>query len=172
MSGDVGGLAAYTGPIPQVWSGPGSPTFVNTVLNLIGRVATSQAAVMYLAWTPSLRATRRSWRRAISRPEAVMAATEATIALQTYAHYKAVTRQALEDIPQIQTIIQNRLLGGVASALEAAAVAALVAATLAAVDGSGSLTAAIREGIATVESPTGSSRTPSSSTRRTPPNST
>jgi hypothetical protein len=77
---------------------------------------------------------------------------EATIALQTWAHFKAVTRQALEDIPQIQTIIQNRLLGGVNSALEAAAVAALNAASLPAVDGAGDLLTGIRIGIATVES--------------------
>ena len=81
-----------------------------------------------------------------------MDVTEATIALQTYAHWKAVTRQALEDIPQIQTIVQNRLLAGVSSALEAAAVAALVAAALPAVDGDGSLTSGIRVAIASVES--------------------
>lgn len=151
MSGDVG-LTAYTGPVPQLWAGPQTPRFENTVLNLIGRVATSQAAVMYLTWTPQPPGDAPVVAEGALKAEAVMDAVEATIALQTYAHYKAVTRQALEDIPQIQTIIQNRLLGGVASALETAAVAALVAATLAAVDGAGDLTAAIRAGIATVES--------------------
>ncbi len=77
---------------------------------------------------------------------------ESTIALATYAHYKAVTRQALEDIPQIQTIVQNRLLSGVASALEAAAVAALVAAALPTAEGAGDMIQGIRVGIATVES--------------------
>lgn len=149
MSTDVG-LAAYTGPVPQVWSGPG-PTFTNNVLNLIGRTATSQAAVMYLTWTPQPPGDAPVVAEGGLKTEAVMDAVEATIALATYAHYKAVTRQALEDIPQVQTIIQNRLLGGVSSALETAAVAALVAATLTAVDGAGSLTGGIRTGIATVE---------------------
>jgi HK97 family phage major capsid protein len=85
------------------------------------------------------------------KPEAVMDAIEATIALQTYAHYKAVTRQALEDIPQVQTIIQNRLLAGIRSALDAAAVAALLAADPTAVDGAGNQLHAVRGAIATVE---------------------
>lgn len=150
MSSDVG-LAAYTGPVPQLWAGPQTPRFENTVLALIGRVQTSQAAVMYLTWQPQPQGDAPLVAEGALKPEAVMDAVEATIALATYAHYKAVTRQALEDIPQVQTIVQNRLLAGVSSALETAAVAALVAATLASVDGAGSLTGAIREGIATVE---------------------
>jgi hypothetical protein len=125
---------------------------VNTVLGLIGRVATNSAAVMYLTWTPNPQGDAPVVAEGALKPEAIMDAVEATIALATYAHYKAVTRQALEDIPQVQTIIQNRLLNGVASALETAAVAALVAATLPAVDGGGELTGGIRNGIATVES--------------------
>ena len=57
------GLAAYTGPVPQLWGGAGGPQFANTVLGLIGRVQTSQSAVMYLHWTPSPQVTRRSSRR-------------------------------------------------------------------------------------------------------------
>ena len=151
MSTDVG-LTAYTGPVPQAWAGPTPPRYESTVLNLIGRVQTSQAAVMYLTWTPNPPGDAPVVAEGALKPEAVMDPVEATIALQTYAHYKAVTRQALEDIPQIQTIVQNRLLGGVNSALEAAAVAALTAASLPAVDGEGDLTAAIRIGISTVES--------------------
>lgn len=151
MSGDVG-LTAYTGAVPQLWAGPQAPRFENSLLNLVGRVATSQAAVMYLTWTPQPPGDAPVVPEGQLKPEAVMDAVEATIALATYAHYKAVTRQALEDIPQIQTIIQNRLLGGVSTALEAAAVAALVAATLPAVDGGGELMGGIRNAIATVES--------------------
>ena len=149
-SGDVG-LSAYTGPVPQIWSGPSAPMFQNTVLNLIGRVATNQAAVMYLTWTPQPPGDAPVVAEGDLKPEAIMSPVEATIALSTYAHYKAVTRQALEDIPQVQTIVQNRLLAGVNSALESAAVAALVAATLPAVDGAGNLIAGIRVAIATVE---------------------
>src|SRR5262245_12329520 len=132
MSTDVG-LTAYTGPVPQIWAGPTPPRFENTVLNLIGRVQTNQAAVMYPTWTPEPLGDAPVVAEGALKPEAVMDPVEATIALATYAHYKAVTRQALEDIPQVQTIIQNRLLAGVNSALEAAAVASLVAAALPAV---------------------------------------
>jgi HK97 family phage major capsid protein len=145
------GLTNYTGPVPQLWQGPTPPRFENTVLNLIGRVQTSQSAVMYLTWEPQPPGDAPVVAEGDLKPEAVMDVTEATIALATYAHYKAVTRQALEDVPQIQTIVQNRLLAGVNSALEAAAVAAMVAATLPTVDGE-NLTAAIRTAIATVES--------------------
>jgi capsid protein len=151
MSGDVG-LTNYTGPVPQIWAGPTAPRFENTVLNLIGRVQTSQPAVMYLTWTPQPPGDAPVVAEGALKPEAVMDPVEATIALQTYAHYKAITRQALEDIPQVQTIVQNRLLSGVNSALEAAAVAALVAASLPAVDGAGNLMAGIRVAIAEVES--------------------
>jgi HK97 family phage major capsid protein len=151
MSGDVG-LTAYTGPVPQIWAGPQAPRYENALLTLVGRVQTSQAAVMYLTWTPQPPGDAPVVAEGALKPEAVMDPVEATIALQTYAHYKAITRQALEDIPQVQTIIQNRLLAGVSSALEAAAVAALVAATLQSVDGAGDITSAIRQGIATVES--------------------
>jgi HK97 family phage major capsid protein len=149
-TGDVG-LTAYTGPVPQVWGGPMGPVFGTTLLNLIGRVQTSNSAVLYLSWTPQPPGDAPVVAEGALKTEAVMDVVEATIALQTYAHYKAVTRQALEDIPQIQTIIQNRLLSGVNLALEGAAVAALVAATLQAVDGAGNFLNGIRSGIATVE---------------------
>jgi HK97 family phage major capsid protein len=146
------GLTNYTGPLPQFWGGNNGPSFVNAFLNLIGRVATSQSAVMYLTWEPQPPGNAPIVAEGDLKPEAVMDAIEKTIALSTFAHYKAVTRQALEDIPQVQTIIQNRLLAGVSSALENAAVSALVAAVLTAVDGAGSLVAGIREAIAEVES--------------------
>jgi HK97 family phage major capsid protein len=150
-TGNVG-LTAYTGPVPQIWSGPAAPTFPTTVLDMVGRVATSQSAVMYLTWQPQPPGNAPVVAEGDLKQEAIMDAVEATIALQTYAHYKAVTRQALEDIPQIQTIIQNRLLSGVRSALDAAAVAALLAASPTAVDGDGNFMQAVRAAIATVES--------------------
>lgn len=135
---------------PQVWAGPAQPQFPNTVLDVIGRVATSQAAVMYLTWAPTPPADAAVVAEGALKPEADMSVTEATVALQTVAHYKAVTRQALEDIPQIQTIIQNRLLAGVRSKLEGLAVDVLEAA-MPPVGGFDSYLAGIRAGIASVE---------------------
>jgi hypothetical protein len=145
------GLTNYTGPLPQLWGGPSDPSWPTAILDLIGRVATSQSAVLYLQWTPQPPGDATVVAEGALKPEAVMDVVEQTIALQTYAHWKAVTRQALEDIPQIQTIVSNRLLAGVRTALEAAAMAAVNAATLPTVDGAGDLTAAIRVAKATVE---------------------
>jgi HK97 family phage major capsid protein len=144
------GLTAYTGPVPQLWGGAGGPMFANTILDLIGRVATNQSAVMYLKWEPNPPADAAEVAEGDLKTEAPMDVTEATIALKTVAHWKAITRQALEDIPQVQTIVQNRLLAGVRSKLEADAVAALVAAGVPSVEGA-DLLSAIRVGIATVE---------------------
>lgn len=135
---------------PQLWAGPTPPTYTNTVLNVIGRVATSQAAVMYLQWAPTPPGDAAIVAEGELKPEAVMSVTEATVALQTVAHYKAITRQALEDIPQVQTIIQNRLLAGVRSKLEALAVAALATAAPPA-SGGDSYLGEIRAAIAAVE---------------------
>ena len=56
--------------------------------------------------------------------------TPHTDSLDTYAHWQALSRQALEDIPMVQSVVTNALQGGVLAALEAAAAAALAAAGL------------------------------------------
>ena len=45
--------------------------------------------------------------------------------LETYAHWKGITRQALEDIPQIRSTVENRLRQGIVVALEDAIATAL-----------------------------------------------
>jgi HK97 family phage major capsid protein len=85
------------------------------------------------------------------KPEADVVPTLQTASLNTYAHWKAITRQALEDIPRIRSIVETQLRGGLYRKLEADAAAALNAATLTAVDGAGDLLAGIRVGIGTVQ---------------------
>jgi HK97 family phage major capsid protein len=85
------------------------------------------------------------------KPEADVVPTLNTASLNTYAHWKAITRQALEDIPRIRSIVETQLRGGLYRKLEADAAAALNAATLTAVDGAGDLLAGIRVGIGTVQ---------------------
>jgi hypothetical protein len=84
------------------------------------------------------------------KPEADVVPELQTASLNTYAHWKAITRQALEDIPRIQSIVESQLRGGLYRKLEADAAAALNGATLTAVDGAGDLLAGIRVGIGTV----------------------
>ncbi len=71
--------------------------------------------------------------------------TSATLA--TYAGWKAVTRQALEDFPRIQSIIEGKLRTSLQAAASAAIAALLNAAGASTADGAGDLSAAIRAAI-------------------------
>lgn len=85
------------------------------------------------------------------KPEATFAPTPNAASLKTYAHYKAITRQALEDIPRIQSSVENTLRGGVLRKIEEDAAAVLNAdATIPPVSGE-SLLEGIRVGIGTVQ---------------------
>lgn len=136
--------------VTGIWSGPAGPTLRTPLLDLLGRVQVSTASTTYLYWgidVPEAPVVDEGE----LKPEAALTPEEIAIALVTYAHYKAITRQALEDVPQIQSIVQNKLLGGVRKALQNAAGAAISAATgIPTVQGA-DLLAAIRGGIARVE---------------------
>ena len=83
------------------------------------------------------------------KPEAAIGWALKSGALKTYAHYKALSRQALEDVPQIQSIVEGQLRGGIYAKLEADVAAALEAAILVPSPiGAGGMLAAIRVGIA------------------------
>ena len=47
-----------------------------------------------------------------------MTATAQSVTLVTWAHWKEITRQALEDIPQIRSIVEGRLRQGLVGAIE------------------------------------------------------
>lgn len=136
-------------PPTMVWTGP--PGFVTRtpLLDTLGRVQTNASAVAYLTWGGFDPAAALVAEGAL-KPEAAGSPTQNSIVLDTYAHYKAITRQALEDIPQVQSIIQNKLLTGVRNALETAAGAVVAAGSFPAVTGP-DLMSGIRVGIATVE---------------------
>ena len=137
---------------PMQWAGPAGPQFPNTFLGVIGRVATNQNAVVYLRWEPIPPGDAAVVVEGDLKPEASMNPVEDTALLYTIAHFKAITRQALEDYPQILAIVQDRLLAGVRSKLEHDAVAALTTnVDIDAVEGE-DLQSAIRLGIATAES--------------------
>ena len=72
---------------------------------------------------------RRSCRRATAKPEAVITPTPHTESLETYAHWAAITRQALEDLPRIRSIVETQLRGGLLRKIEADTAAALTAET-------------------------------------------
>src|SRR5262249_7469695 len=109
----------YFQPTPWVMTTP--------LLDSLGRVTTNSGAVSWYTW-PGAYPVAQVVPEGQTKPEADFTPTPHTAALETYAHYKALSRQALEDIPQIQSIIENALRGGILTALETAAATALAAA--------------------------------------------
>lgn len=147
----VGGFPA--GAIPPFIYTPAAYTYASPLLDVVGKVTTSANAVNWVQWTPNPQAAASVVAEEAAKPEAVMTPSVASDTLDTYAHWKGITRQALEDIPQIRSIVENRLRQGLVVALEAAVATALGAATIpaATVPVGGTLLEAIRVGVATVQ---------------------
>lgn len=106
------------------------PTYVTTtpLLDVLGREVVTSGAVEYITWGNSDPMAAEVAEGEV-KPEADIVPTENTVNLKTYAHWKGITRQALEDWPRIQSIVEGKLRGGLADALEAAAMGVLTGAT-------------------------------------------
>lgn len=123
--------AAITGPIvletlnipPYQWSGPTGAAERNPFLSVIGREVVSSNAVSYISWSRATGAAVVA--ETDTKPEATLTPTETPLNLQTYAFWKAISRQALEDMPRIRSIVETKLRAGLAATLEAAAVGVL-----------------------------------------------
>ena len=70
------------------------------------------------------------------KPEADIAPTTTPLSLDTYAHWKAITRQALEDYARIRSIVEGKLRVGLAKKLESVAAGVINAAAFATGGGS------------------------------------
>lgn len=121
------GLSAMVAPyiFTREFASPGSP-----LLDLISTETVSSNAIQYVTWGPDSGAAQVVAEGAL-KPPADLLFTPVTTALETYAWWKAITRQALEDIPRIQSIVEDRLSAGITRALEAAVGTALTTAPLA-----------------------------------------
>lgn len=136
----------------------GSPTdFVSAVspntpaplLDALSRVVVSSGKVDVLKMTQATGAAVVP--EGELKPEANLVASVDNVALETWAYWKAVTRQALDDIPQMSSLLSDRLLAGLRRTLEGAAVD-VVEADTDIVDVTGAdWAAALRLGIATVQ---------------------
>jgi len=145
--------AITTGDAEQVvsgtWTGPSGPSRTTALLDAVTRVPVTGRFADYLRWGPDPEAAEVP--EGELKPEAAISPTEERAEVVTYAHWKAITRQALDDIPGVQTVLQGKLLGGVAKKLESAIAAALVAdADIAAVTGP-DMTTGIRLALAQME---------------------
>lgn len=148
-SGDLG-----TAVPPYTYSRPAAAT-VSPLLDVVGKVTTSSGAVQWVNWTPATQAGPAVTPEGEAKPEAVMAPTVVPGALETYAHWKGITRQALEDVPQIRSVVEGRLRQGLVVALEGAIATAIGAAPIPPVTGSAAasdtLLGVIRVGVGTVQ---------------------
>ena len=135
------------------WAGPPEPSYTTPFLDLLGRVATSQGTVEFMQHGPDPVAELVP--EGELKPEATLTLEMFTLTLDTYAHWEAITRQALADIPRIESIIDGALRRGVLRKLEQEAGAKLTAAatvpTITQTAG-GSTLGLIRSGVATVQS--------------------
>lgn len=114
---------------PYVFSRDSSEP-ASVLLTLVSTETVSGNAIQYMIWGPDT-AMASVVPEGELKPPADLVMTSETTSLDTYAWWKALTRQALEDVPRIQSIIEQRLQAGITRALEKAVGDALTAATLA-----------------------------------------
>jgi len=135
---------------PQMWDGPSPYVTTTPLLDVLGRERVSQNSVEYITWG-SADPQAGEVAEGDLKPEADIAPTENTITLKTYAHWKAITRQALEDYSRIRSIVEGKLRGGLANKLESVAAGVLTGSTEIPSVVNTDLLAGVRQGIGTVE---------------------
>lgn len=144
-------IDTFPGNLPPYYFSPALWTMTTPLLDVIGKVTTNSNVVEWYSW-PNNYPMAGVVPEGTPKPEADITPVPHTDSLATVAHYKPISRQSLEDIPQIQSIVEGALRGGVLRKLEDLAVQALLAdVTIPNVNNS-SLLAGIRVGIGTVQS--------------------
>lgn len=138
----------------QQWAGPTDPAFRTPLFDVIGRLPTTAGSVEYMYWAPGDETNMAGEvPEGGIKPEARLDGELKAVPISTYAWWKGVTRQALDDIPQIQAIIDGFLRRGVVRKINAEAVSELVTnADIGSVGAAGDqLLAVVRLGIAEVD---------------------
>jgi Phage capsid family len=144
-------ISTFQGTLPPYYFTPTPWQMTTPLLDVLGRVTTSSNTIEWYTW-PGAYPLAAVVPEGAAKPEALFDPTPHTDSLDTYAHYRALSRQALEDIPQIQSIVEGALRGGILAALEAAAATALADAGSGIPTSSGTdFMAAIRVAIAHVQ---------------------
>lgn len=127
------------------------PTYQTPLLDLANPIQVSSGTVEYVDY-PAAAPLAAVVAEGALKPEAALSAVTVSKSLENLAHHVVITRQALEDSSQLRSWIDGNLTRGIGDKLEANAAAALVAATLPAVTGGGSLLSAVRVGVGKVQS--------------------
>jgi HK97 family phage major capsid protein len=137
---------------PTRWTGNMQTDFqITPLLDICGKAPVDAGAVDYLYVSPAPATAAPEVAEGALKPEADLSIELISATLKTYAHWKAATRQALDDLSTLQQLLENWLQAGVQMAVEGGIVAALAAdANIDAVAGP-SMLAAARIGMATVQ---------------------
>lgn len=114
---------------PHVVPGPATPVVLSPLLNVISRIPVAQNVVSYVKWGLPPEAGGPIAEGEL-KPEAEITVEDVEATLGTYAHWKPITRQALEDVPQIRGIVETVLRLGLVRRLERGAGEALTSATV------------------------------------------
>lgn len=132
---DVGEFFPTRAAIDTSFLDPTPATFVPTpwkmttpLLDAVGHERVSSGAVEWLKWPASFPEAAVVAEGSL-KPEANFAPTTETASLNTYAHWKGITRQALEDIARIQSIVENVLRQGILKKMETDTATALTSDT-------------------------------------------
>ena len=125
-AGDPITVGGFPGGLPPYYFQPTPWQMTTPLLGALGKVATSSGVVTWYEW-PGAYPIAPVVAEAAVKPGTDIVPVPHTESLETYAHWQALSRQALEDIPMVQSVVTNALQGGVLAALEGAAAAALAA---------------------------------------------
>jgi hypothetical protein len=137
----------------QTWAGPRQPDERFPLMAVIGRVPTTMGSVEFYYWFPGTDKMASEVPEGELKPEAELGGELKAMPVATYAWWKGITRQALDDIPMIRSVVDGFLRRGVIRRINGEAVNALLTDThIPAIGAAGqSLLALIRLGIAQVD---------------------
>ena len=140
------------GTPPQYWSGPRDPALRVPLFDVVGVVPTTMGSVEYYYWQPETGMASEVAEGAL-KPEAPIEGKLLAVPMSTYAWWKGITRQALDDVPMVRTIVDTQLRRGVVRKINAEAAVALAADTNIPVFGTGAsvLLESLRVGLGMVD---------------------
>lgn len=144
-------LADFATQMPQAARRDVSPPMRFTLLDLLGGTPVSSNSVETVVWSNTGGTTAAVVGEGLGKPDVEYGVAVTPYTLSTIAAWTQLTRQLMEDAPAVTARINQLLARDIRIKAESEAAAALVAATLPTATGT-TLLAAIRVGMATVES--------------------
>jgi hypothetical protein len=135
------------------WTGNGqSPMVIAPLAAACGYQRVPGGAVDYAYITPSPATAAPVVPENTAKPEMTFTINPKSETLQTYAHWKAMTRQALDDVPGLEALVRGQLQAGLQMAIENGIAAAIGAEANWPTASGSTMLGAARTGIATLQS--------------------